>query len=149
MRMPIQLVIDCADPDLLCAFWAAALHYEVQQPPDGHPTWASYWIAHGLPPEDLENGIVDDRLADPDGTGPQIWFQQVPEPKTVKNRLHLDLGAGGGRDVPLDQRRVRVDAEVDRLRALGGRVLRVLSTDGLDHYGVVMADPEGNEFCVH
>ena len=67
----------------------------------------------------------------------------------VKNRVHLDLDVGGGRTTPLEERRRRVDTEADRLVAAGATVLRVLSEDGVDHHAVVMADPEGNEFCLH
>ena len=87
-------------------------------------------------------------LVDPDGVRPRIWFQPVPEGKVVKNRLHLDLGVSGGRQVPLETRRRRVDAEAERLVAAGATRLRVLSEEGVDHYAVVMADPEGNEFCL-
>jgi hypothetical protein len=73
----------------------------------------------------------------------------VPEPKSVKNRLHLDLRASGGRADPLTVRRAAVDARADELVALGATRLRVLSTDGLDHYGVTLHDPEGNEFCIN
>jgi hypothetical protein len=66
----------------------------------------------------------------------------------VKNRLHLDLKVSGGREVPLDTRRQRVTAEVARLVAAGATRLRVLERKGLDHYAVVLQDPEGNEFCV-
>jgi hypothetical protein len=62
--------------------------------------------------------------------------------------VHLDLKISGGRAVPLPERRARIEAEATRLEALGATRLRVLSADGLDHYGVVMQDPEGNEFCV-
>jgi hypothetical protein len=72
----------------------------------------------------------------------------VPERKAGKNRIHLDLKISGGRSVPLPERRARVDAEAARLERLGATRLTVLSTDGLDHYGVVMQDPEGNEFCI-
>ena len=78
-----------------------------------------------------------------------MWFQPVPEPKVVKNRVHLDLDVGGGRGTPLEERRRRVEAEADRLVAAGATVFRVLSEDGVDHYAVVMQDPEGNEFCLH
>jgi len=66
----------------------------------------------------------------------------------VKNRLHLDLLVGGGRSVPLAERRARVDAEVARLLVAGAGVAYPLDDTGVDHYGVVMRDPEGNEFCV-
>jgi Glyoxalase-like domain len=142
-----QLVIDCASPDALARFWVAALGYELQPPPDGFASWDDYWRDVGVPEEDL--GIGEDRIVDPGGGGPSIWFQVVPEPKAIKNRLHLDIHASGGRGLPLATRREQVDAEVRRLTELGARVVRVLHEDGLDHYGVAMTDPEGNEFDVN
>jgi hypothetical protein len=147
MAVRFQLVIDCANPDLLARFWAAALRYEFAPPPDGFASWDDYWRDLGLPEEDL--GIGEDRIADPGGGGPSIWFQVVPEPKTIKNRIHIDIHAGGGRDLPLATRRERVDAEVLRLTDLGATTVRVLQQDGLDHYAVAMTDPEGNEFDVN
>ena len=73
----------------------------------------------------------------------------VPETKTVKNQLHLDIHASGGRAVPLETRRQQVDAEARRLASLGATMARVLSQEGLDHYGVAMKDPEGNEFDIN
>jgi len=142
-----QLVIDCADPDRLARFWAAALGYGLAPPPAGFASWDEYWRDVGVPEEEL--GIGEDRIVDPDGEGPRIWFQIVPESKTVKNRLHIDIHAGGGRDVPIATRRERVDAEVRRLTELGASVVQVLEEAGIDHYAVAMTDPEGNEFDVN
>jgi Glyoxalase-like domain len=142
-----QLVIDCANPDLLARFWAAALGYQLEPPPEGYASWDDYWRDAGLPDEDL--GIGEDRIVDPAGRGPRIWFQVVPQRKTIKNRIHLDIHASEGRGVPLATRRERVDAEVRRLTELGATTVRVLQQDGLDHYAVAMTDPEGNEFDVN
>jgi catechol 2,3-dioxygenase-like lactoylglutathione lyase family enzyme len=147
MTTKIQVTFDCADPDRLARFWAEALGYRLEEPPDGFATWQDYWVSRGLPPEEVEGGY--DSIVDPDGVRPRIWFQPVPEGKVVKNRLHLDLGVSGGRGVPLETRRRRIDAEAERLVAAGATRLRVLSREGVDHYGVVMADPEGNEFCLN
>jgi len=73
----------------------------------------------------------------------------VPDAKTIKNRLHLDIHASGGRAVPIETRRQQVDAEAKRLPDLGATIVRVLSGAGLDHYGVAMKDPEGNEFDIN
>jgi hypothetical protein len=146
MAATFQLVIDCADPEPLARFWAAALGYEFEPPPEGFATWDDYWRDVGVPEEDL--GIGEDRIADPEGRGPRIWFQVVPERKTVKNRLHIDVTVGGGRTAPFEIRKQRIDAEAERLAALGATVVRVLHEEGLDHCGVAMADPEGNEFDV-
>jgi catechol 2,3-dioxygenase-like lactoylglutathione lyase family enzyme len=113
MATRIQVTIDCADPNRLARFWAEALGYRLQEPPDGFDSWQAYWASRGLPPEEVEDGY--DAIVDPDGVGPRIWFQPVPEGKVVKNRLHLDLDVGGGRGAPLAVRRERVDAEADRL----------------------------------
>ncbi|MFC8507880.1 VOC family protein [Streptomyces sp. NPDC057411] len=150
-EMTLQLTIDCADPRRLVAFWAEALRYVPEPPPEGHASWQAYWRAIGVPEEELANGAgeLPESIVDPKGTGPRVWFQAVPEPKTVKNRLHLDLKVGGGRTVPLALRRTRVDTEVARLTALGASVLYTMDEpEGMDYYAVVLRDPEGNEFCV-
>ncbi len=142
-----QLVIDCADPERLTRFWAAALGYKLEPPPAGFADWDEYWRDVGVPEAEL--GAGPDRICDPDGRGPRIWFQVVPERKTVKNRLHLDVHAGGGREIPLEIRRQRVDAEARRLAGLGATMITVLQQEGLDHYAVAMRDPEGNEFDIN
>ena len=104
-----SMTFDCADALVVAAFWAAALGSDV----DGDSTSTKAYV-------------------EPAGWGgPALWFAAVPEPKTAKNRLHIDLRAP-----------TTVTEEVQRLIGLGGRVVR----DGADL--VVMADPEGNEFCV-
>ena len=75
--------------------------------------------------------------------------QVVPEAKSLKNRWHIDVNASGGRAVPLEVRRERVEAEAERLVALGATRLRVVSEEGMDHYAVAMIDPEGNEFDIN
>lgn len=146
--MGFQLVIDCTDPDRLVPFWAVALGYRPQDPPEGHSTWRDYYVSVGVPEEELGDGDCADRLVDPDGKGPAVWFQVVPEKKTIKNRLHLDVMVGGGRSIPVEVRRERVNARVDQLVGLGATVLYTHDGDTAGHYGVTMADPEGNEFCV-
>jgi Glyoxalase-like domain len=147
MAAGFTLVIDCADPDRLSRFWAEALGYVAAPPPDGAASWDEYWRSIGLPEEELGGG--QDRIADPDGRAPQIWFQLVPDTKTVKNRLHIDIHASGFRTIPLEVRRARVDAEATRLVALGATQMRVHYEDGIDHYAVAMQDPEGNEFDIN
>ncbi|HEX6257157.1 MAG TPA: VOC family protein [Euzebyales bacterium] len=141
----LQLVIDCADPDRLARFWAAALGYVPPPPPDGHDSWADWYRSVGVPEDEIDDGV--DRLVDPTGTGPSVWFQPVPEAKSVKNRLHLDLLVAG-RGTPIAERRRIVDAEVERLVGLGATIVRVVDGDVRDHYAVTLGDPEGNEFCV-
>ena len=108
MAVSFQLVIDCSDPEPLARFWAAALGYELEPPPAGFASWDAYWRDVGVPEDELGTGA--DRIVDPAGRGPRIWFQVVPECKAAKNRLHLDIGVSGGRAVPIETRRRRVDA---------------------------------------
>jgi hypothetical protein len=150
MMAKFQLTIDCNDPSVLTRFWALALGYVVEAPPAGFDSWNAYLRSIGVPQEELDDAVdAADSLVDPDGVGPRIFFQLVPEGKVVKNRLHLDLEAGGGRSVALQTRRERVQARGTELVSAGATRLRVLSTPGLDHYGEVFTDPEGNEFCIH
>ena len=110
-----EIVIDCADHDTVIAFWMAAMG-------------------------DYRRVEVNDQYAaivpvEPGVGRPSILFQKVPEAKTVKNRVHLDLRGASMAD------------EVERLRRLGATVLAERSL-GDDVRWTVMADPEGNEFCV-
>ena len=147
MTAKFQLVIDCADPEPLARFWVAVLGYEFEPPPDGYDNWDDYWRAVGVSEDELGVGL--DCIVDPAGRGPRIWFQVVPEKKTLKNRLHLDITVSGGRANPIETRRRLVDAEARRLEALGATLVRALFEDGLDHYGIAMRDPEGNEFDIN
>jgi len=128
-------------------FWASALRYEVAAAPKGFGSWEEYWRDVGAPENELGSG--PDRLVDPSGRGPPIWFQVVEEAKTVKNRLHFDLGVSGGRNVPFETRKQRVEAEADRLTRLGATRREVLFEPGVDHYAVARLDPEGNEFDIN
>jgi hypothetical protein len=144
MPTPIQLVFDAADPDREARFWAEALGYRIQPPPEGFDSWPSFLREQGIP-EDRWNDAS--AIVDPDGKAPRIYFQRVPEGKRAKNRMHMDLNVSGGREVPLDDRRLRVDTEVARLKSLGATDERgAIERDG--EYWVRMNDPEGNEFCV-
>ena len=152
MAVRFQLVIDCKDPELLARFWAAALGYVLEPPPDGFATWDDFRRDIGLPDSYL--GIGADSIVDPRGEGPRIWFRVEPEAKVVKNRLHLDVHASGGtgttdRSAPLATRKQRVDAEARRLADLGATITGALGAEGLDHYAVGMKDPEGNEFDIN
>ncbi|CQD19603.1 lactoylglutathione lyase family protein [Mycolicibacterium conceptionense] len=83
---------------------------------------------------------------DPSGIGPRLFFQRVPEAKTVKNRVHLDVRVGEGLD---GQERVEaLEAECARLVALGAVRVRLIPADGIDESFIVMQDVEGNEFCL-
>jgi hypothetical protein len=146
MAVRFQLVVDSADPDRLARFWAAALRYELAPPPAGFTTWNDFYRELGVPEEELVDGA--DRISDPEGHGPSLWFHAVSETKIVKNRLHLDIHASGERTDPIETRRKRVDEEAARLAGLGATITGAFG-EGLDHYAVGMKDPEGNEFDIN
>jgi glyoxalase superfamily protein len=141
-----QLTIDARDPARLARFWAQALGYRPEPPVEPDTTWHAHYRGR------LGSAATfADRLFDPAGQRPPIWFQEVPEDKAGKNRLHLDLYPTGRDDALPQQRRVGiVDAKVAELGALGATVQRRTRDDDPDDpvYYVVMQDPEGNEFCV-
>lgn len=144
MATGIQLVFDAHDPGAQARFWSAALGYVLQPPPEGFATWQDALRSWGLPESSWNDAAA---IVDPDGVGPRIFFQKVPEDKIAKNRLHMDLNVSGGRDVELEERRRRVDRDVARLTSLGASDERgPMEKDG--EYWVRMNDPEGNEFCV-
>lgn len=149
MTVRFQVVIDCHDPGKLVPFWGSALGYRPEPPPQGFAGWADYWRDMGISEEDLRGVTGPESIVDANGAGPRIWFHAVPETKTCKNRLHFDLKASGGRELPLATRKSQVEAEVTRLVDLGATRLETLYEEGLDHYAVAMADPEGNEFDVN
>ena len=117
---------DAADPPTLARFWALALGYVIEPGFD----------------EPDNTSIID-----PDGVGPAIGFLRVPEPKTSKNRMHIDIRVAG--EPPWDpaERERLIHAKADELLAAGATKVREERYD--DEFGhVVMLDPEGNEFCV-
>jgi catechol 2,3-dioxygenase-like lactoylglutathione lyase family enzyme len=116
-----EIAIDCADPAALARFWCAVLGYEVQGEDDGVLT-----IGTPLVPEGKRR---------PGPVPPALTFAPVPEGKTVKNRIHLDVNPTDGEQ----------EDEVRRLLALGATHVDVGQGDVS---WVVLADPEGNEFCV-
>ena len=143
MAVGVQVVIDCADPARLAEFWAAVLGYKVQDPPPGFDSWQAFLIAQGVPESEWNSASA---VVDPSGPGPRIYFQRVPEPKSVKNRMHLDVNVGGGREIPHDVRVSRAQVESQRLQQLGATQLWI--NDGWRGFSIVMQDPEGNEFCL-
>jgi Glyoxalase-like domain len=144
MAIRLQVTFDAADPPALAAFWGEAIGYVEQDPPDGFDSWEAWAVANDLPREDWDK--YDSRV-DPDGVGPRLYFQRVPEPKTAKNRVHLDLAVSVGRGTPSEEIRRQVAAAVERAVAAGATKLR--EVDELGEHWVVLQDPEGNEFCMH
>ncbi|MCD2096199.1 glyoxalase family protein [Rhodococcus rhodochrous] len=144
MARDIQITFDCADPAALADFWADALGYELQKPPGNFVSWDDALDAMGVP---LERRNDASAVVDPDGAGPRLFFQKVPEGKQAKNRVHLDVRAAPGLDGA--ERMAALEAEAERLVARGAT--RLQRHDPAPPFGaghIVMADPEGNEFCL-
>ncbi|GAA3983640.1 VOC family protein [Actinomadura viridis] len=144
MATTVQITVDCSDPGRLAGFWALALGYVLDPPPPGFGSWPEALAARGIPESEWNSASA---VSDPDGAGPRLFFQRVPEPKTAKNRLHLDLRAGGPLDRPAGERRAAVRAEAERLAAAGATIVEARDGQWGEHW-IVMLDPEGNEFCV-
>ena len=110
-----DLCFDCADHHRVAHFWAAVLGYTIR-------------------PADPEATPDDSIALDPPEGGLRIWCNKVPEPKVVKNRVHIDINMPDG-------------AEMARLQRLGARVLQEIHDAQGRLRWTIMADPEGNEFC--
>lgn len=144
MARSVQITFDCADPAALAAFWAEALSYQVQAPPGDFESWEEALEAMGVPPENRNDASA---VVDPEGAGPRLFFQRVPEHKQVKNRVHLDVRAAPGLEG--DERMAALEAEAVRLGSHGAtRLDRHEPAPPLAGGHIVMADPEGNEFCL-
>lgn len=141
MALGIQVVFDCADPASLAEFWAEALGYVVQPPPPGYESWDVFLREQGMAEEDLDKASA---IVDPDGQGPRVYFQRVPEAKVAKNRVHLDVRASAGAHGEEGRRAVREAAE--HLKTLGATERYEMEELGV--FWITMQDPEGNEFCV-
>ncbi len=144
MARDVQITFDCADPAGLAAFWAEALGYRVQAPPAGFTTWEQALEAMGVPPERRNDASA---VVDPQGSGPRLFFQRVPEGKQAKNRVHLDVRAAPG--LAGDERMAALEAEAERLVSHGAtRLERHEPAPPLAGGHIILADPEGNEFCL-
>ncbi|MFC7490991.1 MULTISPECIES: VOC family protein [unclassified Knoellia] len=140
----LGITVDCHDAQVVAAFWCRALGYVEAPPPQGWSDWPSFLRDHEVPEEEWGDGAA---ITPVSGAGPTISFLKVPESKTVKNRVHLDVKVGGGRHVDHELRLSRILAKEADLLAHGARRQREDHLDGhLDH--LVMEDPEGNEFCI-
>ncbi|MDH3295746.1 MAG: VOC family protein [Acidimicrobiia bacterium] len=131
MTAGFQVTFDAADPPALAAFWQLAMGYVEEPPPPGFATWAEFAAANSIPDDQLDNY---GSAIDPNGKGPRFLFLKVPEAKSAKNRMHLDIHA---RDP---------EAHVERLVEAGATKVETRSEFGVTW--TVMSDPEGNEFCV-
>ncbi|MFG1653204.1 VOC family protein [Micromonospora sp. NPDC049275] len=144
MAREVQITFDAADPASLAAFWADVLDYELQGPPGDFDSWEAALDAMGVPPERRNDASA---VVDPKGAGPRLFFQRVPEGKQAKNRVHLDVRTAPG--LTGDDRMAALEAEADRLVARGAtRLARHEPAPPLGAGHLVLADPEGNEFCL-
>jgi hypothetical protein len=137
----VQVTFDCASPRAVAEFWKAVLGYVDPPVPPGFDSWDA--VEASLPEERRDS---DWACQDPDGVGPRLYFQRVPEGKTVKNRLHLDVRVGTG--LTGDERLAVLEAEGTRLESLGARRLYLMKADEENESCLVMQDVEGNEFCL-
>jgi hypothetical protein len=138
----IQVVFDAAEPEKLAEFWELALGYVIEPPPEGFESWEEFARSAGLPEE--EAGEMASRI-DPAGEGPRLYFQPVPEGKSGKNRVHLDVQVAG-REVRGEERKRLVSEKVERLVQAGASIAG--ETDTARGSSIVLRDPEGNEFYV-
>ncbi|MET0414578.1 MAG: VOC family protein [Actinoplanes sp.] len=152
MSREIQVTFDAHDPKTLSTFWRDALGYVHPGPPgvdlpegaDPLEAWDDFLERMNVPKEQRNSASA---IEDPDGRGPRIFFQQVPEGKVAKNRLHLDVRNAPG--LVGDERMAALEEECARLVELGGtRVSRSEPHPPMSHGFIVMQDPEGNEFCL-
>ncbi|MDT0388784.1 VOC family protein [Streptomyces dubilierae] len=121
-----QVTFDCAEPARVARFWCEVLGYVLPPQAEGATSWSA--------------------CVDPSGAGPRLYFQQVPEGKTVKNRVHLDVRVGTG--LVGEERVAALEAECARLVGLGATRVRLLAADEENESCLVMQDVEGNEFCL-
>ena len=121
-----QVTFDCAEPERVARFWCEALGYVIPPGAEGEPSWSA--------------------ATDPTGAGPRLFFQRVPEGKVVKNRVHLDVRVGTG--LVGAERQATLEAEGERLIALGATKVVLLVADEENESCLVMQDVEGHEFCL-
>ena len=148
----VQVTFDAHNPPALAAFWREVLGYEYPAPPgvslpdgaDPLAAWDEFLDRVGVPKEERNTRSA---LEDPAGVAPRLFFQQVPEDKVAKNRVHLDVRAAPG--LTGDERMAALEAECSRLVALGAsRVQRYDPNPPMELGTITMQDPEGNEFCL-
>lgn len=152
MSRHVQVTFDAHDPRALSTFWRDVLGYVHPAPPgvnlpegaDPLAAWDEFLARAGVPAGERNTRSA---IEDPEGQGPRLFFQQVPEGKVAKNRVHLDVRAAPG--LSGDERMAALETECHRLVALGAsRLRREEPAPPMSDGFIVMADPEGNEFCL-
>ena len=145
MATPIQVTIDCAEPARLARFWAEALGYRLEEPPDGFATWQDYWGSRGLPPEEIEDGY--DSIVTPTGSGRGSGSSRCRSRRPSRTG---SIWTWGSAAAVRSRWRPAASGSTPRPSGWSRRGDRlVLDGEVIGHYAVVMADPEGNEFCLH
>jgi catechol 2,3-dioxygenase-like lactoylglutathione lyase family enzyme len=144
MANEIQVTFDCGDPAALAGFWCEVLGYVVQAPPPGFDSWEQALEAFGVPPERRNDASA---AVDPEGVRPRLFFQKVPEGKTAKNRVHLDVRSAPGLEG--EERMAALEARCEELVSIHAtRLERHEPAPPMAGGHIVMQDPEGNEFCL-
>jgi hypothetical protein len=144
MSLAVQVTFDCADPASLARFWNEVLGYRLDSPPPPYQSWDEALDAWNVPQEHRNDASAS---VDPEGKGPRLFFQKVPEGKTAKNRVHLDVRAAPG--LAGEERMTALEARCVELVALGAtRLWRLDPEPPMEQGTIVMQDPEGNEFCL-
>lgn len=136
------MVIACDDPASLAEFWAGALGYVVQPPPEGFSSWNEFADSVGIPEENRNDYSA---VIDPEGTSPRFLFERY-DGGAPNQRVHVDINAVGGQ-VEDEERKAVLADERRRLEALGAEFKRE-ATGLAGEYWIEMYDPEGNWFCV-
>ena len=146
MSRGFQVTFDAHDPAGLARVWALALGYIEQPPPPGFDTWEDFAIANEIP-EEGRNDLAS--AVDPDEVGPRLLSQKVPEGKSAKNRVHLDVNVAD-HAADIDVRKAQIATHVADLVDAGAD--RQQTFEKVHEWGtefwVVMQDPEGNGFCI-
>ena len=152
MSRHVQITFDARDPRALSSFWRDVLGYVHPGPPgvtlddgdDPLAAWDDSLQRMGVPASQWNSRSA---IEDPQGHGPRVFFQQVPEDKVAKNRVHLDVRAAPA--LTGEDRMAALESECERLVALGAtRLRRYEPAPPMSAGHIVMADPEGNEFCL-
>jgi len=143
MSHSIQIVIACEDPSRLTEFWAPALGYVPEPPPEGFDTWHQFADAVGIP-EANRNDLG--AVVDPDGHGPRLLFERYDGGRP-NQRVHFDINVIGRLPLSNEERKQRLAEERVRLEGLGAEFKRE-ATGFAGEYWIEMFDPEGNWFCV-
>ncbi|TIC84520.1 VOC family protein [Nocardioides sp. GY 10127] len=155
MLRTVQVTLDARSPRTLGLFWAQVLGYAAEPVPGSEAApdpdrvvetadaWLGFLSAQGVPAALHDSAFA---LVDPTGAGPRLFLQQVPEERAGKNRMHLDVRVAPG--LRGEERMAALEEECARLVALGASRLERHEPSARDHGWIVMADPEGNEFCL-